>query len=70
MPHITQVAVDLVDGDPWSAVEAANEAFMAYFDEAHRPAGIIYPVSRIPNLDGIVEVSAVLARVITTEART
>ena len=30
---------------------------MSYFDEAHRPAGIIYPVSRIPNLDGIVEVS-------------
>jgi hypothetical protein len=46
-----------VDDDPdqtWARVETVREALAAYFGD-HRPAGKIYPVSRIPNLDGFVE---------------
>jgi enamine deaminase RidA (YjgF/YER057c/UK114 family) len=46
------VAVDLLEpAECWAAVAATMEAFNAYFSEEQRPAGIIYPVSRIPNLD-------------------
>ena len=46
-----------VDDDPsktWERVETVRQVFIDYFGD-DRPAGLIYPVSRIPNLDGIVE---------------
>jgi len=46
-----------IDDDPsatWSRVEAVREVIADYFGD-NRPAGKIYPVSRIPNLEGIVE---------------
>jgi enamine deaminase RidA (YjgF/YER057c/UK114 family) len=45
------------DGDPskqWANIAAINEVIADYFGD-NRPAGAIYPVSWIPNLDGIVE---------------
>eukprot|EP01052_Picozoa_sp_SAG31_P025161 SAG31_NODE_2191_length_6228_cov_2.962806_5_plen_76_part_00 len=40
------VAVDEAgsEDDGWLAVQATLNGFNAYFDEAHRPAGVIYPV--------------------------
>jgi len=46
-----------VDDDPaktWQRIEATRQAFEAYYGD-DRPAGLIYPVSRIPNLDSIIE---------------
>jgi hypothetical protein len=46
-----------VDDDPdqtWARVETVRNAVADYFGDT-RPAGKIYPVSRIPNLDGYVE---------------
>ncbi|MEW6751720.1 MAG: hypothetical protein AB1505_12205 [Candidatus Latescibacterota bacterium] len=46
-----------VDDDPprtWERVEIVRRVFEDYFGD-ERPAGLIYPVSRIPNLDGVVE---------------
>ncbi len=48
------VAVDDDPAQTWSRVEAVRKVVGAYFGK-HLPAGKIYPVSRIPNLDGIVE---------------
>ncbi len=48
------VAVDDAPEQTWERMETVRKVFEAYFGE-HRPAGLIYPVSRIPNLDGIVE---------------
>lgn len=41
----------------WGALEASLRAMCAYFPAEHRPAGVIQLVSRIPNMDGTVEVS-------------
>lgn len=38
----------------WERIEAVRDVVADYFGH-HRPAGMIYPVSRIPNLDGVVE---------------
>ena len=46
-----------VDDDPdktWERIETTRQVFAEYYGD-DRPAGLIYPVSRIPNLDGIVE---------------
>jgi len=46
-----------VDDDPsatWSRIEAIRRVMVDYYG-SDAPAGLIYPVSRIPNLDGIVE---------------
>ncbi len=46
-----------IDDDPsatWTRIDAVREVIADYFGD-HRPAGKIYAVSRIPNLDGIVE---------------
>jgi hypothetical protein len=46
-----------VDDDPaktWERIEITRKAFANYFGD-DRPAGLIYPVSRIPNLDSIIE---------------
>ncbi len=48
------VAVDDDPGQTWARIEATRKAFENYFGD-DRPAGLIYPVSRIPNLDGVVE---------------
>ncbi len=48
------VAVDDDPSQTWTRVETVRQAMADYFGD-HRPAGKIYPVSRIPNLDGIVE---------------
>lgn len=48
------VGVDDDHAQGWSRVDTLNEVIEDYFG-ANRPAGLIYPVSRIPNLDGIVE---------------
>jgi len=48
------VAVDDDPGTAWERVETVRRVFEDYFGD-DRPAGVIYPVSRIPNLDGIVE---------------
>lgn len=50
-------ALVAVDDDPsaiWTRIETVRDAIADYFG-THRPAGKIYAVSRIPNLDGIVE---------------
>ena len=38
----------------WQRIETTRQVFAEYYGD-DRPAGLIYPVSRIPNLDGIVE---------------
>ncbi|MBT4610609.1 MAG: hypothetical protein HOM68_25200 [Gemmatimonadetes bacterium] len=48
------VAVDDSPEQTWARIEATRKAFENYFGD-DRPAGLIYPVSRIPNLDGVVE---------------
>ena len=48
------VAVDDEPDQAWSRIEVVRRVFEDYFGD-HRPAGLIYPVSRIPNLDGVVE---------------
>ena len=48
------VAVDDAPGKAWERVEAIRKVIADYFGN-DRPAGKIYPISRIPNLDGIVE---------------
>ncbi len=48
------VAVDDAPEKTWDRVETVRRVFVEYFGD-DRPAGLIYPVSRIPNLDGIVE---------------
>ncbi|MBT3345792.1 MAG: hypothetical protein HN712_09730 [Gemmatimonadetes bacterium] len=48
------VAVDDAPDQAWARIEATRKAFENYFGD-DRPAGLIYPVSRIPNLDGVVE---------------
>lgn len=48
------VGVDDAPEKTWERVEIVRQVFADYFG-ADRPAGLIYPVSRIPNLDGIVE---------------
>lgn len=48
------VGVDDAPDKAWERIEIVRRVIEEYFGE-HRPAGLIYPVSRIPNLDGIVE---------------
>lgn len=48
------VAVDDAPGKAWERIEIVRRVFENYFGD-QRPAGLIYPVSRIPNMDGIVE---------------
>lgn len=48
------VAVDDAPDQTWSRIETLKEVIADYFGD-RLPAGKIYPVSRIPNLDGIVE---------------
>ncbi|MEE2708890.1 MAG: hypothetical protein VYA69_04775 [Gemmatimonadota bacterium] len=48
------VAVDDAPEQAWERIETVRTIFEGYFGD-NRPAGLIYPVSRIPNLDGIVE---------------
>lgn len=48
------VAVDDAPARTWERVETVRKVFEDFFGD-DRPAGLIYPVSRIPNLDGIVE---------------
>ena len=50
----TLVAVDDDPANSWERMEVVRKVFEDYFGD-NRPAGLIYPVSRIPNLDGIVE---------------
>lgn len=48
------VAVDDDPASTWERIETVRRVFEEYYGD-DRPAGLIYPVSRIPNLDGIVE---------------
>ena len=48
------VAVDDAPENTWERIDTVRRVFEDYFGD-DRPAGLIYPVSRIPNLDGIVE---------------
>lgn len=48
------VAVDDAPEETWERIEIVRQTCEKYFGE-HRPAGLIYPVSRIPNMEGIVE---------------
>lgn len=48
------VAVDDKPADTWSRIDTLKAVIADYFGDKI-PAGKIYPVSRIPNLDGIVE---------------
>ena len=48
------VAVDDAPEKTWERIDTVRRVFEDYFGD-DRPAGLIYPVSRIPNLDGIVE---------------
>ena len=48
------VAVDDAPDKTWERINTVRKAFEDYFGD-NRPAGLIYPVSRIPNLDGVVE---------------
>ncbi|MXY48393.1 MAG: hypothetical protein F4Y38_03730 [Gemmatimonadetes bacterium] len=48
------VAVDDEPGKTWERIDTVRRVFEDYYGD-DRPAGLIYPVSRIPNLDGIVE---------------
>ena len=55
-PNVAQLHI-AADDDPaatWERIETVRKVFENYFGD-DRPAGVIYPVSRIPNLDGIVE---------------
>ena len=50
-------ALVAIDDDPaaiWARIKTVRDAIANYFGD-HRPAGKIYAVSRIPNLDGVVE---------------
>jgi enamine deaminase RidA (YjgF/YER057c/UK114 family) len=51
----TLVAVDDAPEKAWERMEAVSEVIAEYFGGDH-PAGLIYAVSRLPNLDGIVEI--------------
>ena len=48
------VTVDDAPEKTWERVNTVRQVFEDYFGD-DRPAGLIYPVSRIPNLDSIVE---------------
>lgn len=48
------VAVDDAPEKTWERIDTVRRVFEDYYGH-DRPAGLIYPVSRIPNLDGIVE---------------
>jgi enamine deaminase RidA (YjgF/YER057c/UK114 family) len=48
------VAVDDAPEKTWERIETVRKVFADYFGD-DLPAGLIYPVSRIPNLDGIIE---------------
>ena len=48
------VAVDDAPEKTWERIDTVRKVFEEYYGE-DRPAGLIYPVSRIPNMDGIVE---------------
>jgi hypothetical protein len=48
------VGVDDAPDQAWERIEAVRKVFEDYYGD-DRPAGLIYPVSRIPNLDGVVE---------------
>ena len=48
------VAVDDAPDKTWARIETVRKVFEDYFGD-DRPAGIIYPVSRIPNLDSVIE---------------
>ncbi|MEE2659764.1 MAG: hypothetical protein VX733_14745 [Candidatus Latescibacterota bacterium] len=48
------VAVDDEPAKTWERIDTVRKVFESYFGD-DRPAGLIYPVSRIPNLDSIVE---------------
>lgn len=48
------VAVDDAPEKTWERIETVRKVFEEYYGD-DRPAGLIYPVSRIPNMDGIVE---------------
>ena len=48
------VGVDDAPEKTWERIEAIRTFCTDYFGD-HMPAGLIYPVSRIPNLDGIIE---------------
>jgi|TARA_B100000809_G_scaffold266113_2_gene327395 hypothetical protein len=48
------VGVDDAPEQAWARIEAVRKAFEQFYGD-DRPAGLIYPVSRIPNLDGVVE---------------
>jgi enamine deaminase RidA (YjgF/YER057c/UK114 family) len=48
------VAADSDPSKQWANIAAINEVVADYFGD-NRPAGATYPVSWIPNLDGIVE---------------
>ena len=43
------VAVDDAPGKTWERIDTVRRVFEDYFGD-DRPAGLIYPVSRIPNL--------------------
>jgi enamine deaminase RidA (YjgF/YER057c/UK114 family) len=59
------VGVDDAPELAWERIEIVRRVFAEYFGD-NRPAGLIYPVSRIPNLDGIVEPQP---RVVTGDVR-
>ena len=48
------VAIDDDPAQTWARIETVRKVMSDYYG-SHCPAGMIYPVSRIPNLDGIVE---------------
>ena len=48
------VAVDDDPSSTWERIETVRGVFESYFGD-DRPAGVIYPVSRIPNMDSVVE---------------
>lgn len=50
----TLIAVDDAPDRMWERVNTVRKVIADYFGD-QRPAGLIYSVSRIPNLDGIVE---------------
>ena len=48
------VAIDDSPEQTWQRIDAVRKAFEDFYGD-DRPAGLIYPVSRIPNLDAVVE---------------
>ena len=48
------VGVDDAPEKTWQRIDTIRKVFEDYFGD-NRPAGLIYPVSRIPNMDSIVE---------------